>query len=462
MIDAQHPQYIKFVQKWSLINDMINQENLAEYLIRLNPLDGSPENDSRNETYKERAVFYSLTNQTVNGMLGTIFNKLPEVNVPDVMNYITENIDGRGTSIYQQSQVVTKNILSISRDGLFVSFPKVDGGVSMADINSGMAVATIQQISADRIINWAETTYGAVSKLTLVIFKDIISEYDDYELDEKDTLRELCLENGVYKERVWTKNDKNSEWIADEELTPTDHSGNALSEIPFQFVGSVNNDSDVDVPNMYGMAKLNQAHYRNSADLEDSVWYAGQNQPYMAGVTQPHIDMMRENNMYVGSREILAVPENGSFGFAAATPNPLVRQAMLDKVEMMVGIGARMIKPGGVAKTAEQASNERETQHSTMTLIAYNVSQAYIKCLGWVGLFMGVQYEMKYSLNQDFMKSTASPVELRETIMGFMAGSIPLGDYVRYMKDYGIFDEEKPLEDYTDELSITQMPALDE
>jgi hypothetical protein len=456
-IDAKHPQYTKYSGNWILVNDIVDQENLEQYLIYLNPTDYSDENKLRNDAYQERAVFYALTSQTVAGMLGTIFHELPKFEAPENLKYLAKNVDGRGNSIYQQSQAVTKDNLSISRAGLFVTFPKTDGQVSRADIASGFAVAKINHIKAENIINWKETSFGAISKLTLVVIKDVQSEMVDYEIVKTETLRELYIdEDGIYKERIWKKKNASSndvEWIVDSEATPTDHTGNYFTEIPFTFVGATNNDPDVDVPNMLSMSKLNIAHYRNSADFEDSTWFAGQTQPWMSNVDQDHIDLMKENNMYTGSRNTLAVPENGVFDFATAPPNPMVRQAMSDKVEMMVGIGARMITPGGVAKTAEQTSHEREAQHSSMTVIAANVSGAYMRCLKWVAQFMGVESgELEYELNREFIKSDSTPAELKEIIVGFIAGTIPVKDYIHYMKKYGVFNRGKGDEDYMEEL----------
>jgi len=225
-------------------------------------------------------------------------------------------------------------------------------------------------------------------------------------------------------------------------------------EIPFTFVGAINNDQDVDLPNMLAMVCANIAHYRNSADFEDSVWYAGQDQPWMSGVDQNHVDLMRDNKMYVGSRNLLGVPSGEKFGFASATPNPLVRQAMIDKVDMMIGLGARMIQRGGVAKTADQTSGEREMLHSPLSLISSNIGDAYEKCIGWAAMYMGVDNNgQEYTPNLDFIDSTSTPAELKEVIGGFMMGTVPLKDYVKYMKGYGIFDDDKTVEEYAEEIA---------
>jgi hypothetical protein len=164
--------------------------------------------------------------------------------------------------------------------------------------------------------------------------------------------------------------------------------------------------------------------------------------------------MMQEHGMYVGSRQIIGVPEGGSFGFAAPPPNPLVRQAMLDKVEMMMALGARMIQPGSAPKTATQIAGERETQHSILSLAAAHISEAYTQALQWVGRYMGVAEddEVEFLINQEFVRPDASPQELQAIMAGFVQGSIPMAQYIRYMQRAGLFDESLTSEDLTEEL----------
>lgn len=452
-INAQHPQYKKNIEKWNKISKVVKNDEVSDFLLKLNPTDPSPENAARNKAYKERAVFYGLTSQTVQGMVGMMFKDIPSISVPKNMEYVMKNCDGEGNSIYQQSQSVSAEIVSKSRAGLFTTFPMVDGPVSKADIISGKYVAVIRKIEAENILNWSIEQVGSIVRLKMVVIREFKEIVDDYEIKSIEVLRELFLEDGIYKERHWVIVDE--KWVVENEFTPTKSNGSKWNEIPFQFVGSENNDSSVDDPNMLSLVELNIAHYRNSADYEDSVWYCGQAQPWMSGVEQDHIDMMKSNNMYIGSRNLIAVPDGGSFGFAAAPPNPAVRQAMIDKVEMMVGIGARMLQPGGVAKTAEQSSGEREISHSILSLCASNVSEAYVKSLMWVGEYMGsISDEIDYMISQEFVRMPRNPAELKEIIVGFIGGTIPVSDYIAFMKKYGIFNSEKADEEYEKEIPI--------
>ena len=208
---------------------------------------------------------------------------------------------------------------------------------------------------------------------------------------------------------------------------------------------------------MLPLVDLNIGHYRNAADWEDSVWYVGQAQPWVSGASESYLEMLSEQGMYVGSRTMLAVPDGGRLEFASAPPNPLVRQAMLDKVDMMLQLGARLMQPGSSAKTATEVAGIREAQHSVLSLIAANTSEAYTQALQWAGRYMGVgdaeMDEIEYAINQDFVSADVSPLELQQMMLGFVQGTIPLGDYVRHMQRAGLFDGERSIEEYADDLS---------
>jgi len=452
-IDATHPSYDANIQDWTLIDNVIKRKNLHSYLLALNPADSSSANQQRNDDYKKRAVFYALSFQTLIGMLGLAFSRPPRIALPTQLEYLVDNVDGAGNTLEQQSKGVLSDVASKGRAGLFTSFPMTDGPISRADVDSKRYVATIQQIDAKQIINWRVETFNAEKKLTLVVIADAEEVVNDYKVTYVPIIRELYLDAGIYRERHWRKVDDS--WTY-QEYTPTNSTGQLLTEIPFTFVGSANNDPHVDVPNMLSLCELNIAHYRNSADFEDSIWYCGQAQPYATGLDEEFVNAMRESQVYVGSRQILAIPSGETFGFASAPPNPLVRQAMVDKVDMMIGLGARLITMGGVAKTADQTSGEREMLHSPLSLSVNNVSDAYNRCFAWCADYVGATMGEGdgYQISTDFVKPIATTQELQQIIAGFVSGSVPLSDYVKFMQRQGLFDPQKTTEDYSEDLRM--------
>lgn len=450
-VETTHPLYDQYLPLWQKINDIVRSQNLSNYLIR--PMaTGDKQWDEKNWLdYAERAVFYAFAGWTVTGMVGSMFTKWPSFNAPDAMHYLTTNCDGSGISIYQQSQEVASWICSISRGGLFVSFPKVEGKLSQADMESGKFNATIHAISAQDIINWGVTSDGAGVKLSLVVFKTVEHEVnDEYETNEVVVYRELRLIDGVFHDRKHRS--VNGQITSEEGYAPI-MNGNNLDFIPFRFVGATKNTQSVDEPAMKEIVAINIGHYRNSADYEDNVYWCGMVQPWMSGMTQQHIDLLSENNMIVGSKMMLAVPAGEQFGYASATPNPAVLEAMNKKVEMIVGLGGRFLQPGSATKTATQAEGDLEMQHSVLSLISSNISEAYTDAVRWACMYMGQPTdEVDYRLSQEFTRAQINPELLGKLSELVSAGHMPIAGLFDYLRKNAIVDPAKTDEELLDEI----------
>lgn len=466
-IAFKHPQYEKWIDIWQKINDICNGENLEQYLIKLNPDDESPDNVTRNTQYRQRAVFYAIAGYTARGLNGLLFSKPPTLDLPMSLEYLIEDVDGAGNSIYQQSQYVARDQIRLGRCGLTVSFPQGFANISQADVSARKAVPTIQHIKADQVTNWRTTRVGAQVKLSLIVIKEFEEEIqeDGYTIKQVPILKELGLNptTGAYFERTWKLNDK-EEWIPDKQVYPLDRNGKKWEEIPFTFVGAENNDPSLDQPPMLDIVRVNVGHYRNSADFEDSVFYSGQAQPWMSGLNSQYIELMKKNNIYVGSRNLIGVPEGEQFGFAIAPPNPLVRQAMIDKLELAIGLGARFIQPGGAAKTATEAEGEQRVQHSVLSLISANLADAYKRCFDWCGMYLkNVDTEKAvYEPTRDFISPNATAQDIQAIVAGWMGGAIPQADMLRWFQQRGIVDAEKTVEELMEELgTMPTMPNME-
>jgi len=464
-IDFEHKEYKSKIETWEKVDNVCAGEDVGDYLVPLNPSDKTPANRERNAQYKKRAVFYPIAGRTARGLVELMFSKPPTIELPTALEYLKSNVDGMGTSLDQQARDLSGDVVKKARGGLFTTYPRVDRELSKADMASGSYFSTIHEIEAEQVINWRYVQFGSIVKLALVVIKEEVEEVgpDGYSTETIDQIRELSLIGGVVHVSTWRENEK-KEWIIYEgPYAPTDGSGKVWDNIPFQFVGSESNTAGVDDSMMTGLADLNIAHYRNSADYEDSVWYVGQAQGWMSGVDQAHIDMMQANDMYIGSRELLAVPTGERFGFESASPNTMVRQAMLDKVDAMIGVGANYIQPNGVAKTAEEASGDNEREHSTLSMISLNIGDAYTQAIKWAAKYMNVTEDgIEYQPLHEFAQPEATAQEIQAMVAGFLQGAIPMSDYFRWLKRVDIADSEKTIEQFAEEVnqSAVDMPNL--
>ena len=242
--------------------------------------------------------------------------------------------------------------------------------------------------------------------------------------------------------------------------------GKVLTDIPFTFVGSNNNDANIDPAPLYGLAQLNLAHYRNSADYEDSVFFCGQVQPWISGLTEQWRDFMQNpwvidatgerrytgQKMYIGSRSPILLPQGASFGMAQAQPNSLAKEAMEHKEIQMIAVGARMIEGTKANKTATGENNDREATTSVLSLCVSNVSEAYQRAIGFCARFLDMAekkegYADAFKIQQDFVQMQANPQLMAELTKSWQSGLLAKNDVRDFFRRLGLIATERSNED---------------
>lgn len=452
MADVQfkRPEYDAAQSRWSLVRDVCKGSETVKkrgdlYLPRPNPSDDSEDNKLRYKSYQARAVLYNATGRTKNSLTGAVFRTWPTLTVPGALDYVNKDADGQGISIYQQSQSVIGHLLEVGRHGLLVDYPSVaSGAVSRADSQASGIRPTIASYVAEAIINWKVRKVGGQYLLSLIVLKEVVDKdtEDGFGVEAKDQYRVLRLtDEGVYQQELWTE--ENGWEEAMEVVQPLDGAGRPWQVIPFMFLGSENNDSSIDDAPLYDMAEINVGHYRNSADYEEASFLVGQPQPWMAGLDEQWRDHLEETGIYLGSRAPWLLPQGGTCGMLQAQPNTLAKEAMDAKEDQMVALGARLIERGSAVKTATQADNESAAEHSVLSLVVSNVSEAYTQCLMWMAQFLNISGTIEYKLNQDFTQITLDATILTGLFNAVQGGKLPESDFWQYLRDRGVINPEK-------------------
>lgn len=460
------PELSANFDKYDMIRDCLSgQEAIKKkgdkYLPRPNAADTSPDNLARYEGYVARALFYNVVSNTTAGLVGQVFAADPVSEFPTELDPMWYDVTGSGVSMVQQAKRTLSHILAFGRAGLLTDFPraKEDGSAfTREEVQQGFARPTIQFYNGTDVINWRYKIVGAKSVLCLVVLnEEYVIKDDGFEITTGTGKRVLRLNDaGQYEMEEWRPvNDDNpvGDWYKfGETIIPTDDAGAPLTYIPFTFVGSQNNDSSVDRPPMYDLACINLAHYRNSADYEDSVYMVGQPTPYFAGLTQDWVDNVLKGTIQLGSRGAVPLPEGGSAGLIQAQENSMVKEAMELKQRQMVSIGAQLVEDKQVQRTLGEAKMEAASVASTLSACAHNVSQAFEQCIRWACAFYGIEPgvdDIVFTLSTDFaiMKMTT---EERNTLLAeWQGGGITWGEYRSQLRQSGIatLDDEEAKEE---------------
>ena len=457
-VTFQRLDYQAALPDWILCADTVSGARAVKsrqtmYLPQPNPTDKSVENANRYKQYVERAVFASITRRTLYGLLGMLYRKPPVVELPTGLSYALENVDSGGVGIVQQSIRTSEDVLKFGRCGLLVDFPETDGQVSRAAVASGIR-PYIRQVDPRNVTNWRTSQMNGQSVLSLVVIYETTEEAGQFATVAIDQYRVLELVGGVYTVSLWRKDEQSNDWYLHSQRVPTASNGIPLDFIPFVFTGSTNNDPEIDPVPLLPIAELNIAHYRNSADYEDSVYIIGQPQAYIAGLDENWRKWLEEAGIYFGARAPFLLPEGGTAGILQAAPNSLAKEAMDQKEALMIQLGAMLMTQGTVAKTATQAGAEEAVQHSVLSLVAENVSKAYTQCIEWMGVFAGTTGGM-FTINDDFIRVELTPQMLTALIQAWQSGKLPDSDLWANLRKYGVIDSEKTDETIKDELSTT-------
>lgn len=420
------------------------------YLPAPNPHDNSQENRNRYVAYRTRANFVNFTGHTKEALAGMVWRKAPVIELPATIEMMKDNADGEGQKLSSLIKRSVDEVLKTGRQGVLVDYPEVPLGLTRAQTQD--IGPYFKHYSAESVINWRTTFVNGKSMLSLVVLKEDYIDYDDDEFsgEKKTRYRVLRLNDEmVYVQQLYNEEGEllvNPE-TGEAEVIPRQSDGSVWREIPFIFIGATNNDTAPDKSPLYDLAEVNIAHYRNSADYEESCFLVGQPTPVISGLTQSWMKDVLGGRIEIGSRAAIPLPEGGEATLLQASANQMPSEGMERKEKQMIQIGAKIITDSGQAETAEAAKIRFAGQNSKLGTIVDNIEQAYIKCLEWALRFAGGDGEIELEINREFYDKTIDPQMLMAKIQLLDRGVIAVADVRDHMRRTGDIDEERTDED---------------
>lgn len=459
-----HPELQAVLTDYELIEDCCaGQRQVKSKGVIYLPIPDPDESNTKKKnnrylSYLQRAIFTNFTGRTLEGFTGLIFNKPPVVEVPTLCKVVQKNADGSGISLEQQAKVATQHVIKKGRAGLLTDYPMTDKPASRAQVASGDIRPVILVYNPAHVINWDWGIRGAKLYYTLIVLKEtyLVREPDEFEAKVKDQYRVLELvdsatgvreglgegkaigPNAIYRQRIFRKevsntNTESGTFTPGPATFPKDGKGKQLSEIPFTFIGSVTNNAQVDKCPLIDIANENIAHYLNSADFEESLFMVGQPTLHISGITKQFMDeVYKGKEIRLGSRAAVMTPVNGRAELIQLDANTAAREAMKDKVENIVKLGAKIIEQGKVAKTATEDNNDTITENSVLGTIAGNVEAAFKWSLEWCAIFTGEITQdrdasddsIKFVLNKKFDQSHMTAADRAQLLKEYLADVI--------------------------------------
>ncbi|MBU0724396.1 MAG: DUF4055 domain-containing protein [Alphaproteobacteria bacterium] len=436
-----HPAQAAALSGWARLRDCVAGEEAvkarrAEYLPRPG---GQTERAYR--AYLARAVWYGATERTLRGLVGAIFRHPPVVEAPKSLLARLDDLAPDGRPFETLALAVTRETALLGRHGLLVDRPA-----------KGAGDPYLASYPAEAICDWQLGLREGRQRLVRLVLQ---------EADE--TYRELLLDSaGHYRVRLWRrKGPRGTAYAIAEEHRPT-RDGQPLEVIPFVFLGASNTGPAIEKPPLADLAGMNLAHYRNSADYEQSLFLTGQPTPWISGRLEA-----RERPNAIGSGTIWYLPEGCQTGMLEFTGAGIeaLRQAMLDKEARMVQLGARLLEaPKRAAETAEAVRLRGEAEASTLSVLAQSVGRGLTQALRHLAWWRGLDPTQETGgvtvrLNSDFVEARLSAPELQALVAAWQAGAISRRTLYDNLRDGEIVP---PSRSFEEEQEMVQSQPLEE
>ena len=442
-VNATHPQYDANLNRWNLVRDVVNS-NVKQYIK-----DVDSDDELRNIRYKDDARFTNFTGRTKNGLVGAVFRKDVEIDLPEYLDYLVNDATGNKTTLEKLSQEVTGEVIQSGRYGLLTDYPMSEKGLTAAQVAALDLKARFNKYNPESIINWQCQVRNGQYRLSLVVLLETIDTIDEdgFTWIEEIQYRVLRLIEGIYWQQLY-----NEEFELVDEYTPLNFTGQILDYIPFVFVGSEDNDVNVDKPPILDLSNLNIGHLRNSADYEESIHITGQptfivSSPWSA----EQFDEAYPDGIKIGSRTGHNLGEGGSAQLLQAAPNQLADVAMQRKEEQAVMIGARLVVPSSSADTVDAVRLKSASETSVLGIIVQNVETAIEQSIIWAANFMGNEElavdDFVFNINKDFFDTTLSPQEVIAQIQLVDRQIIAKEDVRHSLRKSGLIEADRTDED---------------
>lgn len=398
------------------------------------------ENEKKYNDRLDNSVFYNHFKRCINNLGNMLFRKGIITEGEDYP--FLKNFDGKGSALQTTMKLAAKNALLDGITYLWVDASKVDGVVTLADLNNGKYSAYVKNIERLNVINWRYKNVNGQNKLSLFVIKQEVElEGDGFEPEIEEQYIVLEVGKGtVYRKSKSGAYDVVSSWVNDLDYIPiipiySEKTGYFSSDVPF-----------------LDLADMNLKHYNECSSLDSILSIVGNPQPiFYTGGSSATDDMKNQDEIVIGVNNALVFDDKSTGGAEYLE----VEGKSIDKLENQIKeTEVKMDKMSlsiiytDTFKTATEATYHEEKNNLFLVELAYSIEEGFNTALKYIGDFLGLKIEYKLWVYKDFISKRMDPVMVDNLIklrMGNLLSSETLWDNLiegEILKDFD-FDLEK-------------------
>ena len=428
-IDQPTDEIKSHLQRWRINRAILKGEYAVkamgeEFLPRIHGMD----DDSYNG-YLKRSPFFPGAQRTHEGLMGLMNRKEPSLEAPENLTAIFETITmGEGDSYSDLAEDTLSELLATGFCGLYVDHPTTTEGLTVAEAERGNYRPFIGLYKAESILEVSTSVIRNRKRLTRVRLLE----------DDGNQVRELLLEDEVYRVIIHRKTDKD-QWTVIESFTPL-KAGRPIEDIPFIVVTPDGRSKPSDTGPLDAVININRSLFLAQADAKNSRYYSSAPMLTIIGAA-------KQESVVIAPGKVLQFPYDPEAGENAPqiqvkyTEHAGSGQASLDAAvavfkDEMAAVGSRMLATEKSAvEAAETHAIRRASENSALARIANKVSRKIEAALNIVADWMGASEEVKFAINTDFIPAPMSAQDLTAITAVWLANGITHETYLDTLKE---------------------------
>ena len=453
-VNTRHPEYDANVGLWARMRDAVGGEDAikARGMTYLPVPSGmaksnAPSNIPRSDfpatnvehspafrNYISRARYPEMVAPAVEGMVGLIGRKEPEIDMPQAMDYLREQATVDGLSM---DALIDRVRHEVAVTGRMLVLVEVD--------DDGLPF--LVTYPAEAAINWRADG----ENITLLVLEEQVLESgeDQFEHVSVTQWRSLELEDGTYVVNIYRLDDNTKQPTLVEQIVPEMRGGQTLNFIPSVFIGSRDLLPQPDALPLLAVANKSLHYYRQSADHGLQIYMAAHGTtPYIFGVPEDDAPSA------IGPAELWTSEQaDTKAGFIEVSGSGLdASKQYLDetKQEIVQATIQAMSESKRDAEAAETLRLRFQAQTATLTSIAVSSARGLEKALRMAAFWLGVNDEpsgdaVTITQPTDFITEQPNPQVLSGLLNGVERGLMPetiLSSYLRRVDLTEMTDED--------------------
>jgi len=383
------------------------------------------------EEYKNRGTFYNVFSRTVQGLVGAIIRKDPEVKIQGKLEPMLSDITPQHESFNEVVRVCIQKVIEYAYHGILVDLPPQE------EIREGESkLPYFALYTADSILNfrWSGNRLTMISLLEVVSQTDPENEFGTKSVQQirvmdLDTTKEETY--GLLRVRIYRKVQAGTKetWQQSGEVIEPKILGKRIDYIPFVFLGAVSNTPMPCSPPLMDLANLNVKHWQLTVDYYHGLHYCAIPTPYACGFD-------KNAQLFIGAhRAWVTENESAKCGFLEFTGQGLaaVKTAISDLESQMAVMGARVLieEQKKAAEAFETVKLKTSGDSATLSTIVNSVQEGFMKAFDFAARWTGQQESgAKISLNKEFVAQKLSAQEITALLQSWQAGGMSLDTFL--------------------------------